>query len=129
MFSISIRKAASAIGGCTLHNTNGGLSLRVGKKNNKGEYFKLGPITLKLLQKNFAGLKLVIIDEFSMIGQYSLFHIDMRLREICANNLPFGGVTVVMFGDPGQIPPVGASPLWNEAFKAGKRDENDQFGF
>ena len=121
-------KAASSIGGCTLHSGNGGLSLRIAKKDDVGNYHRLGSATLKRLQEHFDGLKLVIIDEFSMISQYHMYHIDMRLREICACNKPFGGMTVVLFGDPGQIPPVGASPLWNDKFKAGDRGENDLRG-
>ena len=122
-------KAASAFGGCTLHSSNGGLCLQVTKKGETGCYIKLRSKVLKDFQNMFKGLKLVIIDEFSMLCQYNLYHIDMRLREICACNLPFGGVTVVLFGDPGQIPPVQTSPLWNELFMEGKRGENDQFGF
>ena len=77
----------------------------------------------------FKGLKLVIIDEFSMIFQYHLFHIDQRLREICACDKSFGGVTVVLFGDPGQIPPVKGSSCWNEIFPNTVCGENDRKGY
>jgi ATP-dependent DNA helicase PIF1 len=48
----------------------------------------------------------LIIDEISMVRADLLDAVDERLREAFGNNLPFGGVQIVMFGDPYQLPPV-----------------------
>jgi ATP-dependent DNA helicase PIF1 len=48
----------------------------------------------------------VIVDEISMVRADLLDVIDTRLRDAHKNDIPFGGVQVVMFGDPYQLPPV-----------------------
>lgn len=53
-----------------LHNCEGGLGLRIERKDGTGDYITLAATTLKKLKKNFKDLKLVIIDEFSMIHQH-----------------------------------------------------------
>jgi len=42
----------------------------------------------------------------SMVGHRMLSFIDQRLQEVNNNNLPFGGTSVVVFGDFFQLPPV-----------------------
>ena len=62
----------------------------------------------------FKACQLVVIDEKSMIGLYTLYVIDKRLKEVKPENamLPFGGVSVIIMGDFAQLPPVGDSPLF-----------------
>ncbi|RNA42524.1 ATP-dependent DNA helicase pif1 [Brachionus plicatilis] len=38
--------------------------------------------------------------------------IDQRLREIKGKSIPFGGISVILVGDPGQLLPVCGSPLY-----------------
>lgn len=67
------------------------------------------PITGKLYKDKFALFKLVdtlIIDEASMVRPDVMDYIDRKLRLYRLNNLPFGGVQIVMFGDLFQLPPV-----------------------
>ena len=54
----------------------------------------------------------MVLDEFTMVGQTTFNIIDKRLHQIMCIYEPFGGVVVVMFGDPAQFPPVGANSLW-----------------
>ena len=50
---------------------------------------------------------LIIIDEFSVIGQKMLSWIDSRCRQGKAlEHLPFGGISVILVGDIAQLPPV-----------------------
>ena len=52
-------------------------------------------------------LKLVIIDEISMVKSDMLYMLDLKLQEITeVDNIPFGGVGVVVFGDMMQLKPV-----------------------
>jgi ATP-dependent DNA helicase PIF1 len=58
----------------------------------------------------FEELKLLIIDEISMVRADLMDLIDVSLRKNTGNeNLPFGGVRIVVIGDLFQLPPVIAS--------------------
>jgi len=60
-------------------------------------------------RKIYEKLELLIIDEISMVRADLLDNIDVFLRRNRDNNVPFGGVQVVFFGDLFQLPPVVAS--------------------
>ena len=48
-------------------------------------------------------LKLVIIDEVSMVKADMLYMLDLRLQEITMKEIPFGGIGVICFGDLMQL--------------------------
>jgi hypothetical protein len=52
-----------------------------------------------------SNLKLLIIDEVSMVRADMIDAIDRALRNAKGNDEPFGGVRLVMFGDVRQLPP------------------------
>ena len=58
-------------------------------------------------------LKLLIIDEYSMLKARELCYVDKRLSQIMECKDPFGGITVVLVGDVAQLPPVQVNPVWN----------------
>ena len=67
---------------------------------------------LRDLQWDFQGCHILVIDEKSMMG-LELFHfVDQRLRQIKANDEPFGGMSVIIMGDFAQLPPVCDKPLY-----------------
>ena len=51
-------------------------------------------------------MKRLVIDEISMVRADIIDAIDARLREYRDDSRPFGGVQIVMVGDPLQLPPV-----------------------
>jgi len=112
-------KAAANINGSTYQNYTDGLGI-----NSRTKFSPLSSQTLQKFQLRFRGkCKLIIIDEYSMCGQASLHHIDMRLRQIMGTpDIPFGGIVVVLTGDPAQLPPVLANCLWDERAKEGSED-------
>ena len=57
-------------------------------------------------------MKILIIDEFSMMKADILYRIDMRLREVTQVNQDFGGVNIYLFGDPAQLKPVRGSYIF-----------------
>ena len=44
--------------------------------------------------------------------------IDKRLRQATGKDEYFGGISVILVGDPGQLPPVGGAPLFQEVDKS-----------
>jgi len=112
-------KAATVIGGSTIFNHKYGLRLPL-----KDDKFDSLPQDDKLLemQERWVPVRIVFIDEFSMLSQKHLYWIDHRLRQIKHCNLQFGGLIVVLLGDTGQLPPVGGHCLWSEKHTQNKYD-------
>lgn len=54
----------------------------------------------------------LVIDEISMVRADLLDAVDNVLRRFRKNNLPFGGVQMVMIGDLGQLAPVTKDDEW-----------------
>ena len=61
-----------------------------------------------LLRLTLADLKLIIIDEISMVGNTTLLHIHQRLKDIFAttSSLLFAGISIIVVGDLCQLPPI-----------------------
>ena len=70
------------------------------------------------------GVHYIIIDEKSMVGRRLLSRMDSRLREAFADSQDeyFGGCSILMFGDFGQLPPVGDIPIYDLQVREGTRD-------
>lgn len=64
----------------------------------------------------------ILIDEVSMIRADLLDMIDARLQAAKDNNLPFGGVQIIIVGDFCQLPPVVTHTSQDIAFKARYKD-------
>ena len=66
------------------------------------------------LQEEMRHVKYILIDEMSFIGRNLLTHIDARLRQAFPENanVPFGGRSIILVGDLGQLPPVMDKPAY-----------------
>ncbi|RZK52361.1 MAG: helicase, partial [Pedobacter sp.] len=62
--------------------------------------------------KLFNELELLVIDEVSMVRCDVLDVIDAILRSVRKNNLPFGGIQLLLIGDLYQLPPVTKREDW-----------------
>ena len=51
-------------------------------------------------------LKMVIIDEISMVKSEQLYLLDLRLQDFTQKDEPFGGVSIFTFGDLMQLSPI-----------------------
>jgi len=51
-------------------------------------------------------IDMLVIDEISMVRADMMDAIDVLLQQARGNNLPFGGIQIVMFGDLYQLPPI-----------------------
>ena len=94
--------AALNVGGRTLHSFAGWTT-----KADKLSLETLGRIACG--NKNYKRLNepdVLIIDEISMISNFTLSRLDFIMRKARHSDEPFGGVQVVMTGDLLQLPPV-----------------------
>jgi len=94
--------SAFNVSGTTVHRL---LSLPI-EHGKPADYSKLNQETLNTLRGTLRGLRLLIIDEVSMVSSLTLLFIHLRLTEIMANPQSFGGISVVLFADFLQLPPV-----------------------
>ena len=108
--------AAFNIHGSTLHQA---LSLPA-----RGNFADLNAQQLLLLQGRLKPISYIILDEKSMVGRSLLSRVDSRLREACPDSRDeyFGDCSVLMFGDFGQLPPVGDTPLFDLRVRDGISD-------
>ncbi|XP_062602358.1 uncharacterized protein LOC134264070, partial [Saccostrea cucullata] len=93
---------------------------------------------LNTFRTKYQNLKVIIIDEISMVGNRSLALIDSRLQLLTGVKKPFGGISIIAVGDFFQLKPVMdrwifqdlnhdaqalANNLWKEHFSIFELDE------
>ena len=93
-------KAAYLAAGNTIHSV-----IRV-PANQSLKYTRLDHDSLNTLRTEIGHIKVWLIDEISMCGNRLFSFIDQRLQEVSNINKPFGGTSVIVFGDLYQLPPV-----------------------
>ena len=93
-------RAAYNIHGCTIHHAF------MIAANQKLEHRALSWDHLNTLRNRFHGIKWILLDEFTMVGNTMLKLIHLRLQEAKGNKLPFGGVNIICVGDLYQLQPV-----------------------
>ena len=66
------------------------------------------------LQNQLTNIDYILIDEYSMLGQKRFGWIDRRCKQATGkNDKLFGGILIILIGDPAQLPPVGDKPLYH----------------
>ena len=100
-------KASYIIKGVTIHSL---LKLPVGPRGNAD----LTGQNLCRLQESLNGIEYIIIDEYSMLGQTLFGWIDKRCKQASGYyDKVLGGMSFILVGDPGQLPPVADKPLYH----------------
>ncbi len=97
--------AASHLGGQTIHSF-----FALGIRESIDEGYVAFLMEKKYLRSRFSKLKLLIIDEVSMVSPELFSAMDLILRGFKGIDVPFGGVQVVISGDFFQLPPVSKQP-------------------
>ena len=94
------------IGGTTIHS---GLGIKPGVK-----LLGLSDKMKASLRNKLSEVKMVIIDEFSMVSSDLFFKINARLLEffMCFTAVEFAGLTVALGTDLLQLPPVMGKPVY-----------------
>ena len=95
-------KAAYTIKGNTVHS-----ALAIPANQSLRNYKHLDSSRLNSLRSQFGGVKLIFVDEISMVGN-GMFAIQLnnRLKDIKACREDFGGVSIIAIGDLFQLEPV-----------------------
>ncbi|CAB3229553.1 unnamed protein product [Arctia plantaginis] len=99
----STGKAAVAIDGTTVHTA---LKISLSK------LLPLSSETLQLYRSLFRYVRVLIINEISMVSAELLHKIDNRLKQITGKNTDFGSIDVILIGDLRQLPPVRSTPIY-----------------
>ena len=93
--------AAFQVGGLTIHT-----SLAVPPNTDLEDFEFLSFERINTLRNAWQNVRLLIIDEISMVGNRMLHTINLRLQQVRGTSTPFGGLPVLVFGDLYQLRPV-----------------------
>ena len=74
----------------------------------KEQQYKFSRQKIRVIQS----IDTLVIDEISMVRADLLDAVDAVLRRFRKNQMPFGGVQMVMIGDLGQLAPVAKDDEW-----------------
>ena len=97
--------AASHIGGKTIHSF-----FCIGIEKDVDEGYLSWLLRQPFAEKRLGQLKVLIVDEISMVSPGLFFSMDKILRAFKRCEKPFGGVQIVLSGDFFQLPPIGKAP-------------------
>ena len=105
--------AAYNVGGVTVHRL---FQLPIEHEGKTAGYWPLSKIAQKVMRTNLRSLKLIIIDEVSMLSNLNLVYIHLRLEELfgASGGEYFGSMNVLFVGDILQLPPVTGSPVFQK---------------
>lgn len=106
--------AATHLQGLTIHSWSG-----LGVKDSLSAYDLESLLEKKYLWQHFDQTSVLIIDEISMLSAEQLDAVDMICRAFKKNDVPFGGMQIVLSGDFFQLPPI--FKYENKAFAYGAR--------
>lgn len=93
--------AATHIGGTTIHSWSG-----LGIRDQLGSYERQWLASNDRLRKRYNATDILVIDEVSMLHGARLDMVNEACKLLRENELPFGGLQVVLVGDLFQLPPV-----------------------
>ena len=93
--------AASHLQGQTIHSY-----FSLGIRSDIDDNYIESLLEKKYLQTRFSKLKVLIVDEISMVSPEMLTSMDKILRAFKKNDMAFGGVQTVLSGDFFQLPPI-----------------------
>lgn len=93
--------AATHMGGVTIHSWSG-----IGVSAHLSPYDLEAMLEKGYLYKRFEKVKVLIIDEVSMLHHFRLDLVNKVLKTMKNADKPFGGVQVILCGDFFQLPPV-----------------------
>ena len=106
--------AAFNVGGVTIHRP---LQLPIEHEGKTAGYWTLPNDSQKVMHNLLHHLKLLIVDEVSMLSSLNLAYIHLRLEEVFGGDTWFGSVNVLFVGDLLQLPPVNGRPVFEKVVR------------
>ncbi|KAJ8041127.1 ATP-dependent DNA helicase PIF1 [Holothuria leucospilota] len=102
-------KAAYGIKGNTIH-----CALQIPANQGLSSYKALTADKLNSLQFKYHSLKVIFIDEISVVGHRMFRYIDQRLQQIMGSKKVFGGISIIAVDDLFQLKPVRDGWIFND---------------
>ena len=105
--------AAYNVGGVTVHRL---FQLPIEHKGKMAGYWSLSKVGQKVMRTNLHFLKLIIIDETSVLSSLNLAYIHLQLKELFggAGDDYFRSMNMLFVGDILQLPPVTGLPVFSK---------------
>uniref|UniRef100_A0A1X7SSZ9 ATP-dependent DNA helicase n=1 Tax=Amphimedon queenslandica TaxID=400682 RepID=A0A1X7SSZ9_AMPQE len=103
--------AAYNVGGVTAHRL---FQLPIEHDGQCASYWSIPKASHKVMKTELQDLKMVIIDEVSMVSSLNLTYIHMRMNDLFESDKWFGGKNVLFVGDILQLPPVRGQPVFDK---------------
>ena len=95
--------AAFNVGGLTIHRL---FQLPIEHEGQMASYWSLPKVSQKVMKTKLCHVKLIIIDEISMVSSLNLAYVHLRLEELFGGDEWFGSTNVLFVGDILQLQPV-----------------------
>uniref|UniRef100_A0A1X7SM34 ATP-dependent DNA helicase n=1 Tax=Amphimedon queenslandica TaxID=400682 RepID=A0A1X7SM34_AMPQE len=103
--------AAFNVGGLTIHRL---FQLPIEHEGKTAGYWALSKEAQKRMKMTLKNLKIIIVDEVSMVSNLNLAYLHMRLEDIFGTDEWFGSKNILFVGDLLQLPPVNGRPVFNK---------------
>ena len=118
-FDLFVHLAPTGVAAFGIHGWTINFGLTIPVKEGT-EFNQLGQISLACFQTRWKEIKLLILDEKSMVGRSQVGHMDRHLYQAYPQNADeiLGGIPAIFFGDFAQLPPVGDSPMYSDKSSA-----------
>ena len=107
--------AAFNVGGVTIHRL---FQLPIEHEGKEAGYWSLSKDAQKVMKTTLRSLKLLVIDEVSMVSSLNLTYVHMRMQKIFGEDHWFGGKNVLFVGDLLQLQPVNGNPVFEKMSRA-----------
>ena len=101
--------AAFNVGGLTIHRL---FQLPIEHEGQMAGYWSLPKGSQKVMKTKLCRVKLIIIDEISMVSSLNLAYIHLRLEELFGGDEWFGSTNMLFVGDILQLQPVNGSAVF-----------------
>ena len=106
--------AAFNVGGVTIHRL---FQLPIEHDGKQAGYWSLSKAAQKIMRSTFRSLKIVIVDDVSMVSSHNLAYMHLRLVELFGEHDWFGGRNVLFVGDLLKLQPVNGCPMFGKITK------------
>ena len=103
--------AAFNIGGLTIHRL---FQLPIEHEGKSAECWSLSKVSQKAMKTKLRSVKLIVVDEISMVSSLTLTYMHLRLEELFGGDERFGCRNMMFVGDLLQLQPVNGNPVFQK---------------